>query len=204
MLEGRQLLTASLAGGVLTVTGTAGNDQIAVSLNRSGETITVHERTGRAQGTHTPFVAADVTSIVVNGGTGHDRIALGGGTRATPLSVPALLNGEDGNDFIRGAAGDDTVNGGAGNDRLFGGAGDDLLSGGDGRDLLVGGPGVDTLQGNAGNDLLHSKGDNAIDILDGGTDDAAAGDPDRDRAIIDTGETATNATVVTRPRPLRR
>ncbi len=62
-----------------------------------------------------------------------------------------MLNGSDGNDFIRGRPGDDNVDGGNGNDRLFVGRGLDVENGGD------------------GNDVLHALAhDNQVDMLDCG------------------------------------
>ncbi len=57
-----------------------------------------------------------------------------------------MIDGGDGNDFIRGGVGDDL---------LIGGAGDDNINGGYGDDTIIGGVGVDTLKGGdyvSGND----------------------------------------------------
>ena len=71
--------------------------------------------------------------------------------------------------LIDGDAGNDTLRGGAGNDTLYGGTGDDTLKGNAGNDTLYGGTGNDTLEGNAGNDLLY--GDAGNDTLEGGEGD---------------------------------
>lgn len=199
-LEGRRLLSAALSGGVLTVTGTATNDAIVVSLSSDGTTLTVKETSNKSRfrkGTTTTdtFTASDVTSIVVNAGAGNDTVSING-NRKTDLTIGATINGDDGNDRLSGTNNADSINGGAGDDDLFGNGGADLLYGGDGDDLLVGGAGIDTLNGDAGDDLLKSAGDDATDILDGGTDSAATGEDDADSAVTDSDETATNATVV--------
>lgn len=100
-----------------------------------------------------------------------------------------FVEGNNGNNKLKGDTGDDTLTGGLGNDSLFGEEGDDLLFGGiaestdeskgtnivpgidtitaeGGDDTLYGGPGNDTLYGEEGNDLLlGGKGD---DVLFGG------------------------------------
>lgn len=199
-LEARKLLSAVVADGVLTVTGTAKNDKIAVVLSKDGETITVAEASGnrfrKKTSASTEFAAADVTSIVVNAGSGNDSVVLRGGKRGTPFSIGATINGDAGNDNLTGAAGNDTINGGDGDDNLYGNAGTDLLNGGLGDDLLVGGAAIDTLNGNEGDDLLKSAGDSVIDIVDGGADSAATGEDDEDSALADDDESPLNALVV--------
>lgn len=199
-LESRQLLSADLTAGVLTITGTAKNDDIVVSLNSAGDTITVKERASsrfkRGSVTTTTFDAVDVTSIVVNAGAGNDSVTLKG-TRSTALEIAASLVGGDGNDRLSAAGGADTVDGGAGDDDLFGGAGNDLLNGGAGDDLIRGGDGTDSLNGDDGDDLLIATDDETTDIVDGGLDSSADGEDDGDLAIVDDGEDILNATAYT-------
>ncbi|MCL7960539.1 MAG: hypothetical protein M8861_10125 [marine benthic group bacterium] len=52
--------------------------------------------------------------------------------------TPLIINGGDGNDYIRGGWGHDQIAGGAGNDHLVGHKGNDKLLGGDGDDILDG------------------------------------------------------------------
>jgi Ca2+-binding RTX toxin-like protein len=97
------------------------------------------------------FAAAD-------GGAGADRLGLqpgsqtgypdlphrqpDAGSSAAPVHVPGLfLNGNDGNDDLRGGSSDDVLVGGRGNDFLAGGAGDDryVLEAGGGRDTIYDG-----------------------------------------------------------------
>jgi len=199
-LEQRRLLSAVLASGVLTVTGAAKNDEISVSLSKDGTTLTVSESAGsrfkHPAPTKTTFAAADVTSLVINAGAGNDNVSLNGSYK-TPFSLAATINGEDGNDNLKGGAGNDTINGGAGDDNLYGNAGDDLLNGDAGDDLIDGGAGTDHLNGGADDDLLISRDRDTTDVLDGGTDSAAAGEDDADTAIVDTGDVITNATTST-------
>ena len=141
-LERRSLLSAALAEGVLTVTGTAGNDMIHVGLNRAGTIVvseavqparptTRGERPERPTPTITKFTAADVTSIVINAGAGNDLVSVGRTAKRGATQLGATINGDAGNDRLTGGPGNDTINGGDGNDYLFaGGGGIDKLDGG--------------------------------------------------------------------------
>src|SRR4051812_31216243 len=86
-LEQRALLSAVLSGGVLTVTGTSGNDVITIWTGRDdagNAQLIVTEAVRPAKGatrvapTVTRFAAASVTSVVVNAGDGNDSVALTG------------------------------------------------------------------------------------------------------------------------------
>jgi len=72
----------------------------------------------------------------------------------TGSSAPDVLNGNDGNDTLRGGDAADTLNGGNGDDQLYGENGVDVINGGDGNDFLDGGANTDTLNGGNGNDIL--------------------------------------------------
>ena len=117
------------------------------------------------------------------------RISVGGGndsvTIADNLTLPTVVDGGAGDDFLKGGGGADlifggdgvdTINGAGGDDNVDGGAGNDSVTGGLGRDLLLGGAGDDTVQGGDGNDFLigglgadQLYGQNGFDILVGGS-----------------------------------
>jgi Ca2+-binding RTX toxin-like protein len=195
-LEDRRLMSVSLSGGVLTVTGTAAADQIEVKRTAPGaSTIKVEVKTGTAK-TERVFSLSAISRIVVRGLGGNDIIGISGGNGAifkpTDLAGGAgadriqggagrdLIHGDGGNDIIEGNAGDDSLFGDAGNDVLSGGAGADRLSGGDGDDDLQGGAGVDVIFGNAGNDDF---------------DNADAASEIKDRTAADNGVNGINSTV---------
>src|SRR5262245_22228191 len=94
--------TAALAGGVLTLTGTAAADKIVVR-----QTADRMKVTGVGD-----FPLVDVQSIVVDAGAGNDVIDLRG------VRLPSTLDGGDGRDLIWGGFGADTIHGGTGNDRI--------------------------------------------------------------------------------------
>ncbi|HYO09216.1 MAG TPA: hypothetical protein VER17_09605 [Tepidisphaeraceae bacterium] len=144
-LESRRLLAASLAAdGTLNVTGTAGNDVIAVALDGVKQQIKVVEGTKI-----TWFKATLVKKISAMLGTGADKYD---GTHA---SRPQTVDGEAGNDTIIGGTSADNLIGGLDNDSVTGNDGDDSLSGSGGRDSLDGGLGKDRIDGGSGNDTLR-------------------------------------------------
>jgi Ca2+-binding RTX toxin-like protein len=118
----------------LFVQGTEGADALSVAVARGVVTV---QSSGTTIGT---FRQKQFTRVIVNAGTGDDRVDVSG-----LFKKPVQLSGGDGNDVLTG---------GKGKDVLLGGAGDDELSGGGGNDILVGGDGADALRGGKQNDLL--------------------------------------------------
>ena len=131
-------VVASVVGGVLKITGTAGNDSIAVGVDGLGD-VTV-----AAGGSSQTFPLPGIGGVVVSGGAGDDTI------RVDPLALlPTTLRGGAGNDSIVGGGGSSVLVGGAGNDTLQGGSDANLLVPGarlaftgtpTGNDVLIGGP----------------------------------------------------------------
>src|SRR2546430_13837333 len=107
-LENRRLF-AMIVGTQLQVTGAAGNDNILVR-QEDASTIRV-EQNGVVQ----LFADGAVNTILINGGAGNDSLRIIS-TPALPLTEPATINGEDGNDNMLGGDGNDVLNGGIGND----------------------------------------------------------------------------------------
>jgi Ca2+-binding RTX toxin-like protein len=224
-LEDRRLLSATLDGKVLTITGTDNPDRVSVFEVGTKVVVLEVSLTPGATATTRPTVTskrtvfnrADVQSISADLKGGNDAFVLGPTVSrgsATPLAAAVKggagndfirggagadnLDGGDGNDFISAGAGNDTATGGAGDDRLSGDGGDDTLDGGDGRDYLLGGRGTDILRGGGGNDTLVSVDFAGTDTVDGGANEATGGD----RAYVDHGDTVTNVErVVTLPAP---
>ncbi len=103
---------ATLTNGKLTVTGTADNDHIYLTLKNGILTVKQNALTET-------FSDSLVTSISVLEGNGNDVLAIGAGVGRT------LAQGGTGNDeFICLNSSPDTLSGGGGNDTLFGNAGD--------------------------------------------------------------------------------
>jgi Ca2+-binding RTX toxin-like protein len=208
-----------LVGGVLTITGTSGDDSIsltnAAGTYRLDVTSPVGNVTQQFNG---------VTSIIVNALAGNDAVVLGAGV------IGATINGGDGNDTLSSGPGSDTLAGGAGNDTyVFGasaaaqtdtvvelsGQGEDTLDFSgltaiDGvtlnlattttalgthtsRTVVVGSSGqaanLENVKGGAGNDLL--TGNASANVLTGnGGSDAVTGGSGDDTYVFGTATTA--------------
>jgi Ca2+-binding RTX toxin-like protein len=214
-------LTATLANGVLTVTGTEGPDGIQVEpliggrlavteVSLAPPPTTTGARPPRPTPTRTVFAAADVSAVVVNSLGGNDAVSVYAVKPATtttptastinprstarpprPTPIPATINAGAGNDRVNGNLGDDEINGGEGNDILLGGPGADTIHGGAGRDRIDGGAGVDALFGDAGNDVFFAF-DRDNDTIDGGDNDPPTSDRPGDVAYINQGDVTSN------------
>lgn len=127
ILEGRDLLAGgiSLAGGVLTIRGSAQADRATVTLQ--GDQISV-QVTGGVRKQMSAAVAS-VRQIVFLGGEGNDRFI-----NQTAIASRAL--GGAGNDFLHGGSGVDLLNGGGGDDTLVGDPDGDQLLGGPGKNRI--------------------------------------------------------------------
>jgi Ca2+-binding RTX toxin-like protein len=207
-LERREMMAAdaTLANGLLHITGTDNGDYITVSqsaANQSSDIITVRIRDGatmRLQVERT-FKGVYVDSILAEGFRGNDLIfnntnkpsELNGGFGRDTLqgsdSAPDVIyatnefGGEDtdGN-FIYGRGGEDTLMGASRLDEIDGGRGEDYIYGAGGSDLLMGGGEVDYIFGEAGSDIISGGG--GADWLYGDDDfDTIHGDAGNDHVF---------------------
>jgi Ca2+-binding RTX toxin-like protein len=164
---------ATLVDGLLSVSGTSGNDTITVSDGAGIITVNIN-------GNSSTFNDSQVTSISISALAGNDSVTL-----ATDV-IGATIRGGAGNDTLIGGDGNDCLIGGAGNDSLSGGRGADTLLGGGGNDSLDGGNGPDSLLGGAGNDTLRGgKGNNTL--VGGAGDNELIGGPGNDLFYADNG-----------------
>src|SRR5262245_55862105 len=138
-LEGRRLMSVSLnnATGLLTITGTAGEDAIDVSQSATKVTVGLNDVVsefavakvkkiavyGKAS---TDFINFDVSvtkPVYVDTGTGQvgygDYVTTGSGDDVIDVHSPFSI--------ISGGAGNDTINNFAGGNALYGDAGNDIL-----------------------------------------------------------------------------
>lgn len=107
---------------------------------------------GAGNNTLTATAFSSNGAVTLNGGGGNDTL-LGAASRVN------VLNGEDGNDSLKGGSLKDTLSGGNGDDSLLGMGDADKLFGNDGDDTLLGGTGNDSLDGGAGaGDLVLDSG----------------------------------------------
>jgi hypothetical protein len=90
LLEPRRLLTSTLdANGLLTATGTSGDDDLRLDLRNGFIRVTLN---GTLDGA---FDVNAVTAIVMNGGDGNDTVRIG------PNIIGGTINGDAGNDTRR-------------------------------------------------------------------------------------------------------
>jgi Ca2+-binding RTX toxin-like protein len=141
------------ATGILTVNGTDGADNIALSAHSGAITAT-------RNGVTYAFNQSIVKRINLNGSLGNDVISVKSGI------IGAHIDGGANDDTLDGGTGNDSITGGSGNDVIHGNAGDDSLIGDSGDDSIFGGAGHDVLIGRDGNDFFDDK-DGAIDTVDG-------------------------------------
>jgi hypothetical protein len=189
-LEDRSVpaVTASFAGGTLTVDSDAASDIISIEV--VGGLVKVFQGAGHTEvsvtGGSNGITTKALTGILVNAGDGDDSV-----TVASTLKAPATLNGGTGSDTLNGGAGNDSIttgtdavgdsaSGGDGNDSITGGAGNDLLVGGNGNDTISGGDGDNSIDGGAGNDVL-TAGNGSDDIFGGDGNDSIDGGAGDDR-----------------------
>jgi len=145
--EPRRLFAVSavLADGVLTVTGTGQADVIEFAYGRNAFMMI-------ANGRSSTFPTREVKAIRIDARAGDDTVLLG------RLPTRASINGGDGNDRLGGGAGDDTILGGRGNDTIAGNLGVDYLDGNAGDDLLVDDTSVSVVHGGGGFDTANLQG----------------------------------------------
>ena len=141
-LEPRHLpSSAALAGGTLTVLGTAGDDRLRVTT--SGDSLRVTDGTAEL-GTF-----AGVTNVVVNAGGGNDFVQID-----ATVTQAAELDGGAGDDRLYGGGGETVLNGGAGDDLLKSGVGVATFNGGAGANSLLDVRPTDVVLPNAADALL--------------------------------------------------
>ncbi|MFA6134144.1 MAG: FG-GAP-like repeat-containing protein, partial [Phycisphaerae bacterium] len=116
-------------------------------------------------------LGADIDRLDVNTLGGNDTADLTNLTITVAESMPTIIDGGLGNDFLTGSPGNDTLLGGDGNDRLFGGAGDDVLDGGPGNDQLNGGLGNDVIFYGENSDVGTWNNGEGNDLVEGGDGD---------------------------------
>jgi hemolysin type calcium-binding protein len=207
----------SYSNGVLFISGSFEQDLITVSVD--GSSFKVTEAAPHPISTNPPCMPSGlqavscpqdppddpspappkppITVLSVSLGAGDDSLtnltSLGTPVLESPQSGDLTLDGNDGNDVIRGGPAAETIVGGIGNDNLDGGGGDDTLLNGvqsfgcnldcdggffrlarsefDGSDNYVGGPGDDVTR-------FDARQDNLTIRLDGLANDGHPGEND--------------------------
>lgn len=191
-----QASTAVVSGGVLVITGGAGEAN-AISVTTAdfgfGPVWAYEDTAGMTAGDGcTQRTATTVTCT----GYGSVRAALGdlNDSYSTNESLTDVIDGGPGDDAVLGGAGNDQLLGGDGadtldgdseNDSLDGGAGNDNLTGDDGDDSVTGGPGADSIRGDG--PTAFGNGNDTIAAADGKADQVDCGFG-ADTATVDTAD----------------
>jgi uncharacterized protein GlcG (DUF336 family) len=155
-LETREMpaVAAIVAGGTLTVTGTAASDRITVY--QSGPDLVVLDGTREAFRTS----SAAVTNIAIDGGGGNDSIRI-----APSVTQPAMIDGGSGNNKLVAGAGDAVLVGGTGNDALFGGLARNTFNADGGANALFKVRPGDVVFPNPGDAILREADPNGASML---------------------------------------
>lgn len=177
---------------------TISNDDLTVGMNlqhgilivrggSSADEIELSDVNGQIQvdfnGSRQQYARESVSSFRIFGGEGGDLIQL------KNVDIPALIEGDEGDDTVKGGIGADTIDGGPGNDKLRGTKGHDEIRGGLGDDVLRGQVGFDVLYGEEGQDTLQGGEDD--DYLFGGPgSDSLHGHGGRDVIYAETRESS--------------
>src|SRR5262245_26955809 len=93
-LESRRMFAVSVNVGLMSITGTGGDDEITVGLNKMGS-IVVNDN-----GTLRTFTPASVTSIGIDTGAGDDNVRV-----SNSVTKPCTINGGTGQDVLQGGGG---------------------------------------------------------------------------------------------------
>ncbi len=149
---------ATVDRGVLTVTGTANGEAIALRL-AAGSANTLQVDFGDDGTADAAFDRGTFNRIVVQAGDGNDRIRIDQVNGAF-ADEETTLDGGAGNDVVVGGDGDESLSGGAGADNIDGNKGADRADLGAEDDTFVWDPGdgSDVIEGRAGQDSLVFNG----------------------------------------------
>jgi Ca2+-binding RTX toxin-like protein len=156
--------SASVADGTLTISGTGGDDEIAVSADAGDPNTLLVDFTNGTPPQVFDRDTFDAITVFLRSGDDQFEVVPGG----APLADEALgVVGGDGNDTILGGDGNDNLRGGSGKDDILGAAGIDLLFGNSGGDFVDGNVGNDTqLLGRGQDDALWNPGEGS-DVVNG-------------------------------------
>jgi Ca2+-binding RTX toxin-like protein len=143
----------------LTITGTAGNDKLALRL-RAGDARRLQVDVGDDGRADFTVERHRLERIVVNAGDGNDQVRIDESNGAFTTTTPTEINGDAGSDTLLGGSGAEALNGGDGNDLVDGNGGADRVTLGAGDDRFVWDPGdgSDTVDGADGHDAMAFNG----------------------------------------------
>ena len=152
--------------GVLSITGTRGDDRIALRLQK-GQPNLLQVDFGNDGSAEFTVDRTGVTSIDVDGGDGSDSISVDE-SNGQFENVPTTIDGGAGDDRIAGGSGNETLIGGSGDDTIDGNHGADTAYMGGGDDTFIWDPGdgSDVVEGQGGHDTMLFNGAPGTEHID--------------------------------------
>ena len=153
--------------GVLTVTGTKGDDKIALRLE-AGRPDRLEVDLGDDGSADFRFNVKHIAKLEVDALSGDDAVRIDESNGVFTDTIATTIDGGGGNDTIAGGTGNETLLGGDGNDTIDGNGGADAVSLGAGDDTFVWDPGdgSDTVEGEDGADTMIFNGADANERVD--------------------------------------
>ncbi len=151
-----------LKGKTLIAKGTGAGDRLALRLH-AGAPDKIDVDVGDNGSADLVVARNKVDRIRVKGGGGNDQIRIDDANGAFTTTIPTRIDGQGGNDAIRGGSGAERLNGDGGNDTIDGNGGNDVanLGAGDDRFIWDPGDGSDTVEGRRGADTMTFNGSGA-------------------------------------------
>jgi Ca2+-binding RTX toxin-like protein len=151
-----------LQGKTLIVKGTAASDKLALRL-RAGAPDKLEVDVGDNGSADFRIARDKVKRIRVRAGGGDDQVRIDDANGAFTNTIPTRIDGQGGNDTLRGGLGAEKLNGDAGADVIDGNGGNDVanLGAGDDRFIWDPGDGSDTVEGRKGADTMIFNGSGA-------------------------------------------
>ena len=148
----------TIENGVLSITGTRGDDRIALRL-QTGAPNLLQVDFGNDGSPEFTVDRTGVTSIDVDAGGGSDSVSIDE-SNGQFENVPTTIDGGSGDDRIAGGSGNETLIGGGGDDTIDGNRGADtaFMGGGDDTFIWDPGDGSDVLEGQGGHDRMLFNG----------------------------------------------
>jgi Ca2+-binding RTX toxin-like protein len=158
-------VTGKIQNGTLTVTGTPAADTITLGL-RFGDPNTLVVDSGSPQ--VLVFDRGQFDKIDVQAGPGNDTLSINESNGVFTDTEATTLEGQDGNDTLRGGSSAEILVGGNGNDFADGNRGADVALLGNGNDTFQWDPGdgSDVVEGQQGNDTMIFNGANIAEKID--------------------------------------
>jgi Ca2+-binding RTX toxin-like protein len=149
-------------GKTLIVKGTAASDRLALRL-RAGAPDKLQVDVGDNGSADFTIARDRVKRIRVKAGGGDDQVRIDDANGAFTNTIPTRIDGQGGNDTLRGGLGAERLNGDAGADVIDGNGGNDVsnLGAGDDRFIWDPGDGSDTVEGRKGADTMTFNGSGA-------------------------------------------